>query len=94
MSNKWKPLNNIWEDYSSKLDSVNDAELADDLVWPQELFVADSEKDDVKTFVGERIEEMVLEANKGHGINLQWVGGFIFKSLVSGMLWEKERIGR
>ena len=94
MKSNWQPLNDLWEDYSQKLDSIQEVELAEDVVWPKELFMGEGEKDDVKTFVTNRIEEMIAEAQRTNGINIQWIGGFLFKSLVAGMLWERERVGR
>lgn len=90
----WTPLNNIWDSYSSKLDEIEEAELAEDIVWPRTLFMGEGEKEDVKLFVSQRIEEMVEEAQRNQGINIQWIGGFLFKSLVAGMMWERERVGK
>lgn len=92
--NEWHPLNTIWDDYSDKLEEVEEAELAEDIVWPRQLFMGEGEKEDVKLFVSQRIEEMVEEAQRQNGINIQWIGGFLFKSLVTGMMWERERIGK
>lgn len=94
MAKDWHPLTDLWDNYSEKLDAVEEAELAEDLVWPNELFMGTSEKDDVKSFVSERIEEMIQQAKNAGGINLQYIGGFLFKSLVTGMLWERERVGK
>lgn len=91
---EWHPLNDIWDEYSTKLDEVTEVELADDIVWPTELFMGQGEREDVKEFVSERIEEMITHARNIGGINLQWIGGFLFKSLVAGMLWERERVGK
>lgn len=90
----WQPLQDIWEEYSEKLDSIEEAELADEQMWPYQLFMGTNEKDDVKQFITERISEMVSHAQDTGGINLQWIGGFVFKSLVAGMLWERERVGK
>lgn len=90
----WQPLQDIWDEYSGKLDNINEAELADEQMWPHTLFMGESEKEDVKAFVTERISEMVSHAQNTGGINLQWIGGFMFKSLVAGMLWERERVGK
>lgn len=92
--NEWQPLNDLWDGYSTKLDNVKEADLADDIVWPNDLFMGEQEKEDVKAFVSERIEEMISEAQRQQGINIQWIGGFLFKSLITGMLWERERVGR
>lgn len=94
MMNEWQPLNDLWDGYSTKLDTIKEADLADDIVWPNDLFMGESEKEDVKTFVSERIEEMIAEAQRQQGINIQWIGGFLFKSLITGMLWERERVGK
>lgn len=91
---EWNPLNNIYDFYSDSLDEIEEAELAEDIVWPRELFMGDGEKEDVKVFVSQRIEEMVQEAQRNQGINIQWIGGYLFKSLVAGMLWERERVGK
>lgn len=94
MMNEWQPLNDLWDGYSTKLDAVREADLADDIVWPNDLYMGDAEKEDVKAFVSERIEEMIAEAQRQQGINIQWIGGFLFKSLITGMLWERERVGK
>lgn len=93
-NDEWAPLNNIYDDYSMKLDEIEEAELAEDVVWPRQLFMGEGEKEDVKLFVTQRIEEMIQEAQRNQGINIQWIGGYLFKSLVSGMLWERERVGK
>jgi hypothetical protein len=90
----WQPLTNIWDDYSEKLDSIEEADLAEEIVYPNGLFMGEGEKDDVKTFVTERMQEMYEHAQKTGGVNLQWVSGFLFKSLITGMMWERERVGR
>ena len=90
----WQPLQDIWDDYSEKLDEIESAEIADEEMWPYQLFMGMNEKEDVKQFVTDRISEMVSYAQNTGGINLQWIGGFVFKSLVAGMLWERERVGK
>lgn len=94
MMNEWQPLTDLWEKYSDTLDGIETAEIAEEVVWPAELFMGNSEKEDVKNFVSERIEEMIEQAKAGGGINLQYIGGFLFKSLVTGMMWERERVGK
>lgn len=94
MMENWTPLNDIWDEYSEKLDSVEESDMAQDLVWPRQLFLGEGEKGDVHNFVAERVKEMVEQAQRERGINLQWIGGLMFKSLVAGMLWERERVGK
>lgn len=91
---KWQPLTDIWDEYSMKLDAVQEADLAEEIIYPRELFMGEGEKADIKQFVTDRMEEMFHQAQSSGGVNLQWVSGFLFKSLITGMMWERERIGR
>ncbi len=90
----WQPLTDIWTDYSERLDGIKEADLAEEVVYPVQLFMGDGEKDDIKSFVTDRMEEMHKTAQEMGGVNLHWISGFIFKALITGMMWERERIGR
>jgi hypothetical protein len=90
----WEPLTNIWDEYTIQLDSVQEAELTEDIVYPPVLFMGDEEKQDIQKFVMDRVEEMTEEARARNGVNLQWIGAFLFKSLITGMVWERERVGK
>lgn len=90
----FSPLTDIWDEYSLKLDQIQEADLAEEIVYPRQLFMGEGEKEDIKRFVTERMQEMYDFSKKTGGINLHWISGFIFKSLISGMMWERERIGR
>jgi len=94
MMAQFHPLNDILDDYSMKLDKVEEADLADDVIWPNELFIGETEREDVKEFLNNRMHEIISQSNHGGGLNMQSFGAFLFKSLVSGMLWERERHGR
>ena len=91
---EWQPLTNIWDNYSEQLDAIEEAELADDIVYPRDLFIGEGERENIKEFVTERMAEMHEHAQRHGGVNLHWVSGFLFKSLITGMKWERERVGR
>lgn len=96
---KKQPLSDIWDIYTESLDQaisnglLQDRELSDDYIWPHDLGLGDWEQEDVKKYVHERLSEIV-EKIKGNGaIDPNLVAGYIFRSVISGMLWEKARIG-
>lgn len=95
----WQPLSNIWDSYSQSLEEaitqgyINDDELATEYVWPGDLHVGDSEQDDVKKYVHERMVEIVEKIKTDKGLDPNLIASYIFRSVLCGMLWEKERIG-
>lgn len=94
MEHNWQPLTTIWSDYSKRLDGIESADLAEEIVYPADLFMGDAEKEDIKTFIASRMEEMVEQVQSAGGFNLHWLSGALFKCVVTGMIWERERIGR
>jgi hypothetical protein len=90
----WQPLTDIWDEYSMKLDSIEEADLAEEIIYPYQLTMGELEKEDIKQFVTDRMTEMFEYAQRSGGVNLHWISGFLFKSLITGMMWERERVGK
>jgi hypothetical protein len=93
------PLNHIWELYADSLAQavddgyLSDDDLADEYVWPADLNFGKFEQDDVRKYVFERVEEIVDNVKNKGGMDTNLVAGYIFRSVLCGMLWERERIG-
>lgn len=98
--NDWQPLTDIWETYNASLDEaveqgyIDDPALAEDYVWPVDLFLGDKEQDDVKRYVQERMSEIVERVRTERGLDPNLVAAYLFRSIICGMMWERERIGR
>jgi len=99
-NNDWQPLNEIWDVYTESLDEaiangfMEDDQIADSYVWPAPLSFGDEEMDDVKRYVHERMTEIVDRIKNQGGVDPNLVAGYIFRSVLCGMMWEKERIGK
>jgi hypothetical protein len=91
---QWMPLTDIWNEYSERLDKIDSADLAEEIVYPPNLFMGEGEKEDIKLFVASRMEEMVEQVQSNGGFNLHWLSGALFKCVITGMNWERQRIGR
>jgi hypothetical protein len=100
MSDNWQPLTDIWDIYSHSLSQANDEgwiddpELAEDYVWPADLKIGPEEQEDMKKYVNERMTELVERVKKDRGVDPNVLAGYVFRSVIVGMLWEAERIGR
>lgn len=94
------PLNDIWEVYTTALDNaasngmLDDAELNHDYVWPTDLDWSEWEQQDVRRYVHERMTEVVDHIKSQGGLDPSVVAGYIFRSVLCGMMWERERIGK
>jgi hypothetical protein len=94
-----QPLSNIWELYSDSLDEaldkgyISDDDLSDEYIWPADLKFGRWEQEDVKKYVHERMTELVENVKNRGGVDPNFVASYIFRSVLCGMLWEKERIG-
>jgi len=99
-NNDWQPLNEIWDIYTDSLDNaiangfMEEDELSDQYVWPLALNFGDDEQADVKRYVHERMTEIVDRIKNQGGVDPNLVAGYIFRSVLCGMMWEKERIGK
>jgi hypothetical protein len=99
-TNNQHPLNDIWEIYSESLDVavtqglLGDSELGDGYVWPPDLDFKDWEQEDVKRYVAERLQEIVESIKNKGGVDPHMLQGYLFRSVLCGMMWEKERVGR
>ncbi len=95
-----QPLSDIWDVYTESLDQaiandlLSDEEISDEYVWPSDLGFGDWEMEDVKRYVAERMTEITDRMKVKGGLDPNLVAGVIFRSVISGMLWEKERMGR
>lgn len=99
MNDKRQPLSDIWDIYTESLDRaisdglLQDDEVSDHYVWPDDLNIGDWEQEDVKRYVHERMTE-IIDKVKTHGsLDPNLIAGYMFRSVISGMLWERERIG-
>lgn len=96
----WQPLNQIWDTYTDSLDNaiangfMDDDELSDSYVWPLALGFGDAETNDVKRYVHERMTEIVDRIKNQGGVDPNLIAGYIFRSVLCGMMWERERIGQ
>lgn len=94
-----EPLSNIWDLYTDSLAEavdggyLSDDELSDQYVWPADLHFGKFEQDDVRKYVFERVNEIVDNVKSRGGMDANLVAGYIFRSVLCGMLWERERIG-
>lgn len=99
MEEKFQPLTDIWESYSDSLDEavsqgyIEDEELAEQYVWPTDLSLGDSEVTDVKKFVHERTTEIIDRISADGGIDPNFMASYVFRSIICGCLWQKERRG-
>lgn len=95
-----QPLSDIWDIYTESLDQaidnglLRDEESSDEYVWPTDLHVDDWEQEDVKRYVHERMTEITDRIKTRGGIDPNLIAGYIFRSVISGMLWQAERHGR
>jgi len=97
---QWQPLTDIWHMYDQTLEEavrngyLDDEELAESYVWPEDLDFGEWEQKDVQRYIHERMTEIVdkLRASGG-GVNPNLIAGYLFRSIVCAMMWEKERIG-
>lgn len=97
---KSQPLSDIWDTYTESLDQaisnglLLEQELADDYIWPNDLGLEDWEQEDVKKYVHERLTEIVEKVRSTNGtLDPNLIAGYLFRSVISGLLWEKARIG-
>lgn len=98
--NDFQPLTDIYNVYSESIEAalkegfINDPDLAEDYVWPFDLKIGDLERDDIRQYVNDRMVEIVERIHKDRGIDPNILAGTIFRSIISGMMFELERIGK
>ena len=68
-------------------------DTAQEIIWPWDLYLAESEKEDINDFLLELTHE-VVRASKNKGLTPKIIASYIFKTLITGMQWERDRIGR
>lgn len=96
----WEPLTSHWEVYKGQLENAlarglfDDPVAAQDILYPSDLYLGEDEKNDLRTFVGERLTEIHEKyKEEGEEFNANLIGTYIFRSIILGMMWENERIG-
>jgi hypothetical protein len=96
----FQPLSDIWDVYTASLDEavrqgfLDDDDLSENYVWPADLDIGEWEQKDVQKYVHERMVEIVERIKTQGGINPNIIAGYIFRSVICGMMFEMERIGR
>lgn len=97
---EWHPLQDIWAAYNKSLEMaiaeghIYDADLSDQYIWPGDLSFADLEQDDVKQYVHERMQEIFERIQVDRGLDPNVLANVIFRSILCGMMWQKERNGK
>jgi hypothetical protein len=95
----WQPLNDIWSTYVGSLDAaiehgyIDDPDLAQDYVWPVDLQLSDDEQQDLQKYTYERQREVIERVKSDRGVNPNLIAGYIFRSVIVGMMWERDRKG-
>lgn len=93
----WHPLTDQWNEYQAHLAEAEEAGLLDDpeeaqeIIYPEDLYMGEGEKDDVREFITSRLQELYQTFDGDFDPNL--LGTYLFRSLILGMKWERERIG-
>lgn len=94
------PLTDIWDTYNESLSTainegfIDDPDTAEGFVWPHDLNFQDYEREDIKHYVHDRMTEIISSIKKSNGVDPNVIAGYIFRSVISGLLWEADRIGR
>ena len=96
---EWRPLSNIWEIYTGSIKQAisqglsNDPEVAEGYAWPPDLNFGSLEQDDVRSYVNDRMGEIIENLHANKGIDPNFIAAYIFRTLISGMMWERQRVG-
>jgi hypothetical protein len=97
----WHPLTDHWMNYQQRINDADAEGLLDDplgaqeIIYPDELSFGEGEKEDVREFVEARLNELYANyQNIGGKFDINAIGTYIFRSIILGMMWESERIGR
>lgn len=96
---QWQPLSDIWTLYSQSLEEAIKAgymtndELSDQYIWPVDLKLAETEQGEIKAYVHTRMEEINEQIKKDNGLDPNVLANVIFRSMICGLLWQKERLG-
>lgn len=92
---EWKPLRDIWMKYNldiyQKMASQDPDEL--EAFWPDNLYIGEVEREDIEKFVHERTHDIVQAIQAYGGVHPMMIASYILRSVVSGMMWENERLG-
>jgi hypothetical protein len=100
MSNDFHPLTEIWSTYTESLDKaihsglIDEEEVAESYVWPSDLDFGKMEQEDVKRYVHERMTEIVDRIQTQGGVDPNLIASYLFRSVLCGLMWQKERTGK
>ena len=95
----WTPLEDNWDKLARMIEEaaieglLQDPELADKHAWPLELSLADDEKEQVGQFTVDRVSELFEVFENERVISPRLIGQYILHSVLTGMTWQRERIG-
>lgn len=90
------PMSDIWDEYSFSLTSsietgdLNDQSIAEIYVWPRDLELTKTEREDIKRFVHERLSE-IIEKHPNMQIDYAIIASYIFRSLMCGMMFSMQK---
>lgn len=107
---KWRPLDAVWEGYQNRLQEadsegmLDDPESAQEYVYPNDLRIGMIEREDIRSFVTDRMNE-ILNSMQESGVPeevamnelnlpINLTATYIFRALIAGMQWERDRLGR
>lgn len=97
---EWTPLEDEYAVYRRQLEELaiegllQDPEDAKRLGYPKKLTLSDAEKDHLAVFVKNRLDQAFEIFNAQGGVHPAVLGQLFLDSILAGMMWEYERIGR
>jgi hypothetical protein len=96
---EWTPLEDEYDAYRRHLDEqaieglLQDPEDAQRFGYPRKLNLTDNEKEHLAVFVKNRLDQAFETFNAMGGVHPAVLGQLFLDSILSGMMWEYERIG-
>jgi CRISPR/Cas system CSM-associated protein Csm5 (group 7 of RAMP superfamily) len=96
---KWTPLEDVWDDYVATVNTATEEglletrESAENVIYPSRLIIAETEKEEVRRYIGERMEEIIAQIQRDNAVDGNFLAAYLFRTLIAGMLWERQRIG-
>jgi hypothetical protein len=99
MTMTWRPLTEKWNSFAEYLSQMTEQGLlvhGEDMqrIFPSELNIGEEEEADIEEFINDRIQELYGQIFPAQGANPGIISAYLLRSIVSAMMWEKERIGR
>lgn len=98
MSEDWTPLLDHWDRHEKHIAEVtaraqeDDSAEVQEIIWPSELYFGEEEKEEVQRFINLRLNEL-MNISQHQPVTVEHIGGYLYRTLLAGLLWEKERIG-